>query len=357
MTMLNHNPPHDPSGAPATEQNGHAENRAEERSAAIAVVAFPAFILIGAVIAFFVPEPFVPIGGYITYALMVIMFCMGLTLTIPDLKVVARRPWPIAIGVVGQFVIMPLAAVAVSKMLGLNPMLAIGLLMLGSVPGGTASNVIAYLAKGDVALSVAMTSVSTLLSPIVTPIIMLLLAGEETPVDGAGIAWTLAQTVLIPVLGGLVIRVLFDEVVDKLLPILPWLSILGIGAVVFPAVAKSADTLRTVGLLVIGAVILHNLFGYVLGYATARVLKLPPAACRTTAIEVSTQSAGLASGMSGKFFAPEAAIPGAIAAVWHNVAGAIFAAGARKLAERKAAERPAAESGTAERSAAETSSE
>ncbi len=338
--MINQIPPHDPSGAGRNARGTDAPataNRAEERSAAIAVVAFPLFILAGAVIAFFVPEPFVPIGDYITYALMVIMFCMGLTLTIPDLKVVARRPWPIAIGVVGQFVIMPLAAIAVSKMLGLNPMLAIGLLMLGSVPGGTSSNVVAYLAKGDVALSVAMTSVSTLLSPIVTPIIMLLLAGEETPVDGGGIAWTLAQTVLIPVVGGLVIRVAFDRFVDKLLPILPWLSIMGIGAVVFPAVAKSAETLKTVGLLVFAAVVLHNLLGYVFGYLTARVFKLPPAACRTTSIEVSTQSAGLASGMSGKFFAPEAAIPGAVAAVWHNISGAIFAAVARKLAERGAA--------------------
>ncbi|MBP2333119.1 BASS family bile acid:Na+ symporter [Corynebacterium freneyi] len=336
MTMMNHTSPH---GRANEDAPVHVENKAEERSAAIAVVAFPAFILVGAVIAYFVPEPFVPIGDYITYALMVIMFCMGLTLTIPDLKLVARRPGPIAIGVVAQFVIMPLAAVAVAKMLGLNPMLAIGLLMLGSVPGGTASNVVAYLAKGDVALSVAMTSVSTLLSPIVTPIIMLLLAGEETPVDGGGIAWTLAKTVLIPVVGGLVIRVLFDKIIDKILPILPWLSILGIGAVVFPAVAKSAETLKTVGLLVIAAVILHNLFGYIFGYLAAKVFSFPPEACRTTAIEVATQSAGLASGMSGTFFSAEAAIPGAIAAVWHNVAGAIFAAGARRLADRTSADR------------------
>lgn len=336
MTMINATPPHEPAGAPGPgDARPSTGNSAEERSAAIAVIAFPTFILLGAILAFFVPEPFVPIGDYITYALMVIMFCMGLTLTLPDLGLVARRPWPIAIGVVAQFVIMPLAAVAVAKMLGLNPMLAIGLLMLGSVPGGTDSNVVAYLAKGDVALSVAMTSVSTLLSPIVTPIIMLLLAGEQTPVNGGGIAWTLAQTVLIPVVGGLVIRVLFDRFVDKILPILPWLSILGIGAVVFPAVAKSAETLKTVGLLVIGAVILHNLIGYVFGYAAARIFKLPPEACRTTAIEVATQSAGLASGMSGKFFAPEAAIPGAVAAVWHNIAGAIFAAFSRKSAERR----------------------
>ncbi|MEJ5920341.1 bile acid:sodium symporter family protein [Corynebacterium sp. H78] len=304
---------------------------AEERSAAIAVWAFPIFILVGAIAAFFLPDVFKPMANYITPALTFIMFCMGLTLTIPDLKEVARRPWPIGIGVVAQFVIMPLGAVAVAKLLGLNPALAVGLLMLGSVPGGTASNVVAYLAKGDVALSVAMTSVSTLLSPLVTPVIMLVLANAETPVDGPGIAWTLAQTVLIPVVGGLVIRVLFNSFVDRILPILPWLSILGIGAVVFPSVANASEKLVNVGLIVFVAVVLHNLLGYVLGYGAAAVLKQPKAACRTTAIEVATQSAGLASGMSAKFFAPEAAIPGAIAAVWHNVAGAIFAWGARKF--------------------------
>ena len=137
----------------------------EDRSAAIAVAAFPAFILLGSVLAFVAPGPFLPLTSFITYFLMIIMFGMGLTLTIPDFKEVAKRPVPIAIGVVAQFVIMPLGAVAVAKLLGLSPALAVGLLMLGSVPGGTSSNVIAYLAKSDVALSVAMTSVSTLLAP------------------------------------------------------------------------------------------------------------------------------------------------------------------------------------------------
>ncbi len=312
----------------ATHESAEAK---EEKSAAIAVIAFPAFILIGALVAFLVPEPFIPIGAYITPMLAVIMFCMGLTLTIPDVKEVARRPWPIAIGVVAQYVIMPLAAVLVAKLLGLNPALAVGLLMLGSVPGGTASNVVAYLAKGDVALSVAMTSVSTILSPLLTPVIMLLLARADTPVDGVGMAWTLAQTVLIPVIGGLVIRVVFDRFVDVILPILPWLAIVAIGGVVFPAVAKNTELLKSVGLLVFAAVVLHNLFGYVLGYVAAKVFTMPGDACRTTAIEVATQSAGLASGMGGKFFSPEAAIPGAIAAVWHNIAGSIFAFVIRRI--------------------------
>lgn len=311
----------------------NATNASEERSATIAVWAFPAFILIGAGLALASPDTFTPLAAHISTMIAIIMLCMGLTLTLPDFALVIKRPMPIFIGVLAQFVIMPLGAVAVAKLLGLNPMLAIGLLMLGSVPGGTTSNVVSYLAKGDVALSVTMTSVSTILSPIVTPVIMLLLAGEETPVDGKSMAWSLVQTVLLPVIGGLVIRVIFDRIVQFLLPVLPWLSIIAIGGVVFPAVAKSSETLMNVGVTVLVAVIIHNLIGYVLGYFAARATGESPAVCRTTAIEVATQSAGLASGMSGKYWAPEAAIPGAVAAVWHNISGALFAFLMRRFAK------------------------
>ena len=304
----------------------------EDRSAAIAVAAFPAFILAGSILAFFTPGPFLPLTSYITYFLMIIMFGMGLTLTIPDFKEVVKRPVPIAIGVVAQFVIMPLAAVGVAKLFGMHPALAVGLLMLGSVPGGTSSNVIAYLAKGDVALSVAMTSVSTLLAPVVTPIIMLLLAGADVHVDGAGMAWSLAQTVLIPVIGGVVLRYFLDAWMEHIAPVLPWISIAGIGGVVFPTVAKNREALIEVGLLIFAAVLVHNVLGYVLGYYTAKLTRQPESYRRTVAIEVGTQSAGLASGMAGKFFSPESALPGAVAAVLHNITGAVYAWAVRRSA-------------------------
>lgn len=307
------------------------ERAREDRSATIAVTAFPAFILVGTALAWIFPAPFVPMGQYITQFLMIIMFGMGLTLTIPDFKEIAKRPLPILIGVVAQFVIMPLGAIVVAKLLGLNPMLAVGLLMLGSVPGGTSSNVITYLARGDVALSVAMTSVSTLLSPIVTPMLMLVLAGAETEVDGAGMALTLVQTVLVPVVGGLVLRYLLDKWIGYIAPVLPWISILGIGGVVFPTVANNADLLIEMGAIVFVAVLLHNILGYALGYFTGKALKMPESYNRTMAVEIGTQSAGLASGMSAKFFAPEAALPGACAAVLHNITGAIFSAVARRF--------------------------
>lgn len=296
----------------------------EGRSAAIIIYAFPTFILLGAIIAFIFPEPFIPLTNYINIFLTIIMFTMGLTLTVPDFQMVLKRPLPILIGVVAQFVIMPFLAIVVAKMFNLNPALAVGLLMLGSVPGGTSSNVIAFLARGDVALSVTMTSVSTIVSPIMTPFLMLMLAGTETAVDGGGMAWTLVQTVLLPVIIGLVLRVFLNKWIDKILPILPYLSILGIGGVVFGAVAANAERLVSVGLIVFVAVIVHNVLGYVLGYLTGRVFKFPEAANRTMAIEIGTQSAGLASGMAGRFFTPEAALPGAVAAVVHNITGAVY---------------------------------
>lgn len=331
----------DPSTTPAAGEKRQTPQQ-EDRSAKFVVTAFPLFILVGTAIAFMFPEPFIPLTDYINIFLMIIMFAMGLTLTIPDFKVVARRPTPVLIGVVAQFVIMPLLAIGVAKLLGLNPALAVGLLMLGSVPGGTSSNVITFLAKGDVALSVAMTSVSTLVSPIMTPALMLLLAGTRTEVDGWGMALSLVQTVLLPVIGGLIIRYVADRVVDKVSAVLPWVSILGIGGVVFGAVAANAERLAQVGLIVFGAVLLHNVLGYVLGYVTGRLFRLPETSNRTMAVEIGTQSAGLASGMSARFFSPEAALPGAVAAVMHNITGAVYVAITRRfpLPEEKITAQP-----------------
>ena len=242
----------------------------------------------------------------------------------------AKRPLPIFLGVVCQFAIMPTSAVLVAKLLGLSDATTVGLILLGSVPGGTASNVMAYLAKGDVALSVAMTSVSTLVSPIMTPLLMLWLAGETAEVDGAGMMWSLVQTVFIPVGLGLLLRVIASKAVDKVLPALPWVAIAGIGGVVMAVVSKSQDKLVTVGLVVFAGVVIQNLIGFLFGYYSAKLARQREAAARTTAIEVATQNSGLASALALQFFTPEAALPGVVAAVWANVTGAIFAAIVRR---------------------------
>lgn len=302
----------------------------DNRSARIVVTGFPIFILLGTAIAFFFPKPFIPLTDHITAFLIVIMFSMGLTLTLPDFKVVVTRPAPVFIGVVAQFAIMPLLAVGVAKVLRLDPGIAVGLLMLGSVPGGTSSNVIAYLAKGDVAVSVAMTSVSTLVSPVMTPILMLLLSGTRTDVDPGAMALSLVETVLAPVVGGLIVRAVANDLVDRILPVLPVVSIVFIGGVVFGTVGANAERLASIGAGVFVAVLLHNALGYLLGYLTGKVFRLPETVNRTLAAEIGTQSAGLASGMSARFFASEAALPGAVAAVLHNITGAIYAAFMRR---------------------------
>jgi bile acid:Na+ symporter, BASS family len=299
---------------------------AEERSARIAVTLFPVLILAGGAVALAAPTAFTGLAPWITPLLGVIMFGMGLTLTPPDFAVIAKRPVPVVIGVVAQYAIMPLLGWLIAAALGLPPALAAGVILVGCCPGGTASNVVSYLAKGDVALSVAMTTVSTLLAPVLTPVLALWLAGQYMPVDAGSMAWSIVQVVLIPVLLGLVLRTFLPRLVTRALPALPWISVLAITLVVVAVVAGSAKAIFTAGLLVLAAVILHNGLGYALGYGAARLFKLPVPSRRTTAIEVGMQNSGLAAALSRQYLTPESALPAAIFSVWHNVSGAVLAA-------------------------------
>ncbi|MHA7217862.1 bile acid:sodium symporter family protein [Arthrobacter sp. MDT1-48-3] len=299
---------------------------AEERSARIAVTLFPLLILAGGLVAVLTPATFTGLGPLINPLLGVIMFGMGLTLTPVDFALVGKRPIPVVIGVVAQYVIMPLLGWGVSMALGLPPALAAGVILVGCCPGGTASNVVSYLARGDVALSVAMTSVSTILAPVLTPLLTLWLAGRYMPVDAAAIGLSILQIVLIPVVAGLVVRYFLPRLVERLLPALPWISVGAITVVVIAVVSGSAGIIFSAGLLVFAAVILHNGLGYALGYGAARAFRLPTPARRTTAIEVGMQNSGLAAGLARTYLTPEAALPGAIFSVWHNVSGAAMAA-------------------------------
>lgn len=299
---------------------------AEERSARIAVTLFPILILAGGAVALAAPSAFTGLAPWITPLLGVIMFGMGLTLTPPDFAIIAKRPIPVVIGVIAQYAIMPLLGWAIAAALQLPPALAAGVILVGCCPGGTASNVVSYLARGDVALSVAMTTVSTLLAPLLTPVLALWLAGQYMPVDAGSMAWSIVQIVLLPVLLGLAIRFFLPRLVTKALPALPWISVLAITLVVVAVVAGSAKAIFAAGLLVLVAVILHNGLGYALGYGAARAFKLPIPARRTTAIEVGMQNSGLAAGLARTYLTPEAALPGAIFSVWHNVSGAVMAA-------------------------------
>ncbi|WP_422108746.1 bile acid:sodium symporter family protein [Arthrobacter bussei] len=309
---------------------------AEERSARIAVTLFPLLILAGGLVAVLTPETFTGLGPLVNPLLGVIMFGMGLTLRPVDFALIARRPLPVVIGVVAQFVIMPSIGWAVSMALGLPPALAAGVILVGCCPGGTASNVVSYLARGDVALSVAMTSVSTILAPLLTPLLTLWLAGRYMPVDAAGIGLSILQIVLVPVIVGLAVRFFLPRAVERLLPALPWISVAAITVVVIAVVSGSASIIFSAGLLVLAAVILHNGLGLALGYGAARLFGLPTAARRTTAIEVGMQNSGLAAGLARTYLTPEAALPAAIFSIWHNVSGAALAAYWRRRDARAA---------------------
>ena len=298
----------------------------EDRSARTAVTVFPVLILAAFAIALLLPTRLSPLSAGTNWALGIIMFGMGLTLTPPDFALVVKRPLPVLIGVVAQFVIMPALAWALARAFRLDPALAAGVILVGCAPGGTSSNVISYLAKGDVALSVTMTSISTLLAPLMTPLLTRWLAGQYMPVDAGSMAMSIVRMVLVPVVGGLVVRVLFARAVERVLPAMPWVSVLGICYVVLAVVSTSAATILSAGLLVLLVVACHNVLGYLLGYGAGRLVCRSARIRRTISIEVGMQNSGLAATLAASYFSPEAALPGAVFSTWHNLSGAVLAA-------------------------------
>ncbi|MGO1435750.1 MAG: bile acid:sodium symporter family protein [Canibacter sp.] len=304
---------------PVTGQSG------EDRSARIAVTVFPVIIIAAFLIGFLFPTETAPLATYTSTALGIIMFAMGITLTLPDFALVVKRPLPVLLGVIAQYVIMPGLAMLLVVVFRLPAELAVGVILVGCAPGGTSSNVITYLAKGDVALSVTMTSVSTLLAPLFTPVLTLWLAGALLPVDAGSMAWSIVKMVLIPIVAGLLVRWILKKWIDAILPILPWISVLGIAYVVIAVVSGSADKIVEAGLLVLLVVILHNGMGYLLGYFASRVFRYPERVARTTAVEVGMQNSGLAATLAAAHFSPVAALPSAVFSVWHNISGGLLA--------------------------------
>ncbi|GAB4086580.1 bile acid:sodium symporter family protein [Myceligenerans cantabricum] len=295
------------------------------RTAELAGRWFAVLVVLGGVVGLLLPGPIVPLAQHIPLFLGIIMFGMGLTLRGRDFTLVARRPWAVLIGVVAQFLVMPLAAWAVGGLFGLTGMALLGMILVGSAPGGTASNVVVHLGKGDTALSVTMTAVSTLLAPLITPVLILWLADETLDVAFMDLFVSIVQVVLVPVLAGLVLRALAGRFVERLLPYLPLVSVTGIVVVVAAIVAANADAVLSTGLLVALAVVVHNLFGLALGYGAAKVARLDRAARRAVSIEVGMQNSGLAASLAATHFTPAAALPAALFSVWHNVSGSALA--------------------------------
>ncbi|QEY24565.1 bile acid:sodium symporter family protein [Neisseria animalis] len=280
-----------------------------------------------ALLAFVSPEMFKWVLPHIPLLLGVIMFGMGLTLSPSDFKIIGKHPKAVIIGIVSQFVIMPLVAYALVKLFDLPPEIAIGVILVGCCPGGTASNVITYLARGNVALSVAVTSVSTLLAPVLTPVIFLMLAGEMLDINAASMFVSIAKMVLLPIILGIAAHVLFRRQTERAAGVLPLVSVIAITLIIGAVVGASKGKIIESGLLIFGVVVLHNGLGYLLGFLAAKLCKLPYAAQKTLAIEVGMQNSGLGAALAAAHFAasPVTAVPSALFSVWHNISGSLLA--------------------------------
>ena len=263
----------------------------------------------------------------VSWLLGVVMFGMGLSLRGRDFALVLRRPRDVAIGVAAQYVCMPLLAWALSRALGLPPELALGVVLVGACPGGTASNVIAYLAKGDVALSVTMTACSTLLAPLATPAIVLLLAGKSIEVNAVAMFLSIVKIVIAPIVVGVAVNELLPRFAASIRRAMPAFSTVVVAVIVAAVVAASAGRIREAAGIVALAVVLHNGLGMALGWGAGRLFGMDAARRRTLAIEVGMQNSGLAASLATVHFVsmPLAAVPGALFSVWHNLSGALFA--------------------------------
>ncbi|WP_329046928.1 bile acid:sodium symporter family protein [Pseudomonas aeruginosa] len=284
-----------------------------------------------AILAFFRPAWFLPLTAAIAPLLGLVMFGMGLTLKGEDFREVARHPIRVLIGVLAQFVIMPGLAWLLCRLLQLPAEIAVGVILVGCCPGGTASNVMTWLSRGDVALSVAITSVTTLLAPLVTPALVWLLASAWLPVSFAAMFLSILQVVLVPIALGLLAQRLLGERTRQVAEVLPLVSVFSIVVIIAAVVAASQARIAESGLLIMAVVMLHNGFGLLLGYLTGKLTGMPLAQRKALAIEVGMQNSGLGAALANAHFSPLAAVPSALFSVWHNLSGSLLAALFRRL--------------------------
>ena len=285
---------------------------------------------------------FVPVTGtwiqtsWVNYLLMVVMFGMGLTLKPKDFAVVFSRPKDIIIGCIAQFTIMPLLAFLLSKLFGLDAALMAGVILVGTCPGGTASNVITYLSDGDVALSVGMTSVNTLLAPLLTPGITYLLLHTSVSVDVGSMFLSIIKVVIIPIALGFVLNFFLGKYTEKAAKALPAVSVIAITLIVGCVVSHNSEKILSTGAIVFVVVILHNLLGYCCGYGLGKLLRLPVSKKKALSIEIGMQNSGLATSLANTAFSDlaMATVPGAVFSVWHNISGAILASIFRRLKDK-----------------------
>jgi BASS family bile acid:Na+ symporter len=282
-------------------------------------------VILMAVAAMAAPKTFVGIAPHVSLLLGIVMFGMGTTLRAEDFRRILEHPGDVCIGVLAQFTVMPLLAWLLAKGFDLPPDLAVGVILVGTCPGGTSSNVMTYLARGDVALSVSMTMTTTLLAPIVTPFLTWQLAGTWIEVSFAAMMLSIIKVVILPIAAGFALNMFFEAFVRRIVKLLPLVSITVIILIVGGVVAVSAGRIRETGLLVMLIVVCHNLLGYAIGFALSKAFHMDMAKAKAVAIEVGMQNSGLAVSLAMLHFGAAAAIPGAIFSVWHNISGSLAA--------------------------------
>ena len=286
---------------------------------------FAIWALVSAVLGFIFPEFFASLAFLIVPILGIIMFGMGMTLKTSDFLEIVKRPKPVIIGLLAQFTLMPLIAYLLTVVFSLDPLIAVGVILVGCCPGGTSSNVITFLAKGDVALSVAITSISTLLAPFLTPVLLNVFAGQLIDIELASMMITITKIVILPILLGIIVHKFLGNKIEAAVTVLPLISVLGISIIIAAVVAVSKATILDSGFIVFIVVALHNMIGYSLGYLTARLAGFTEGQRRAIMIEVGMQNSGLGAALAATYFNPVAALPSAIFSVWHNFSGAIVA--------------------------------
>ncbi|GGD81258.1 ketopantoate/pantoate/pantothenate transporter PanS [Caballeronia grimmiae] len=286
---------------------------------------FPLWAVVVSVAAYLSPSSVTGIAPHVTTLLTIIMLSMGVTLSIDDFRRVFTRPAPVIAGIVLHYLVMPLAAWVIAKLLRMPPDLTAGMVLVGSVASGTASNVMIYLARGDVALSVTISALSTLVGVFATPLLTRLYVDASIAVDVHGMLMSILQIVALPIIVGLIVNRLFGEFVRKIEPVLPIISMVSILLIIAAVVGGTQKSIASVGAVVALAVVLHNGIGLLGGYWGGRLLGFDEAVCRTLAIEVGMQNSGLAATLGKLYFTPIAALPGALFSVWHNLSGSMLA--------------------------------
>lgn len=295
------------------------------RRLSVALTRFMGVIIIAfSALALWQPWIFSWVAPHISAMLGIIMLGMGMTLHWQDFSHVLRHPRDLGLGLVVQFGCMPLLAFGLCHVFPLPPELAMGMILVGTAPGGTASNVLTFIARGDVAFSVAMTAAATLVSLLLTPPLTWLLGGVWVPVDMGGLFWSIVKIVLVPVLLGLLLHHFQRGLVDRLMPFLPLASAMVITLVIAGIIAVNAQSILSAGPAIFAAVIAHNILGLAAGWFAACRLRFAPPRRRALAIEIGTQNSGLATALALAHFTPAAAIAGALFSVWQNISGALL---------------------------------